>query len=236
MISSTVLDLPEHRASARDGCMAANVFPDMMESLPARDQDAIDTSLGMVNRADIFIGIYAFRYGHVPKGGKVSITEMELERAEERAQEGDLTILPFLMDPAHPVTADMVEANAAVRRKLDKLKVRVAKGRGRALFKSPVELRGQVETALKELTIRSQTKDLLDSEQTMLLLRLDLESARAELRDRDADLKRLQNVVDRLKAAIAKKTSQQRRKGSGNTALRGATDASDSLAPPHVED
>jgi hypothetical protein len=233
MISSTALDLPEHRASARDGCIAANVFPDMMESLPARDQDAIDTSLGMVNRADIFIGIYAFRYGHVPKGGKVSITEMELERAEERAEEGDLTILPFLMDPAHPVTADMVEANAAARARLDKLKDRIGAARGRVLFKSPMELRGQVETALKELTIRSQAKGLLEAEQTMLLMRLDLENARAELRDRDADLKRLQDVVDQLKAAMAKGTSQQR---SGDTALRGAADASDSLAPPHIED
>ena len=66
MISSTSLDLPEHRQQAMDACLHQSIFPCAMEHLPARDADAINVSLEMVDEADIYIGIYAWRYGHVP--------------------------------------------------------------------------------------------------------------------------------------------------------------------------
>jgi hypothetical protein len=34
--------------------------------------------------ADIYLGVLANRYGHVPKGHTISITEMEYNRARER--------------------------------------------------------------------------------------------------------------------------------------------------------
>src|SRR6266568_2564498 len=67
MISSTSVDLPEHRPEVRDACLREGFFPDMMESLPARDADAIRVSLEMVDRADVYIGIFAWRYGHNPE-------------------------------------------------------------------------------------------------------------------------------------------------------------------------
>ena len=84
MISSTSLDLPEHRQQAMDACLRQGIFPKAMEHLPARDADAIRVSLEMVDEADIYIGIYAWRYGHVPEGHDISITEMEFNRAVER--------------------------------------------------------------------------------------------------------------------------------------------------------
>ena len=59
MISSTSLDLPEHRQQAIDACLRQGIFPLAMEHLPASDTDAINVSLNMVNEADIYIGIYA---------------------------------------------------------------------------------------------------------------------------------------------------------------------------------
>ena len=84
LISSTLLDLPIHRAKVRDACLNQNVLPKMMEQLPASDADAIRVSLEMVDQADIYIGIFAWRYGYVPDGHEVSITEMELNRALDR--------------------------------------------------------------------------------------------------------------------------------------------------------
>jgi hypothetical protein len=55
----------------------------MMEHLPARDEDAITASLGIVEESDVYVGVFAFRYGYVPKGHEVSITEMENNRAAE---------------------------------------------------------------------------------------------------------------------------------------------------------
>jgi len=68
MISSTALDLPEHRNQVRDACLRQGMFPLMMEHLPASDAEAIAESLRMVNEADLYLGIFAYRYGYVPKG------------------------------------------------------------------------------------------------------------------------------------------------------------------------
>jgi hypothetical protein len=53
MISSTALDLPEHREKVLNACLRQGMFPIMMEHLPAADADAIAESLRMVNEADI---------------------------------------------------------------------------------------------------------------------------------------------------------------------------------------
>ena len=151
MISSTSLDLPEHRQHVMDACQRMGVTPIMMEHMPASDdpalQAATNKSLGMVNEADIYIGIFAHRYGWVPDGQDISITEMEFNRAVERK----IPILVFLIHRGHPITIDQVEVSDTAREKLESLKARASKGRIRAEFKSPEDLRGLVIHALAEL-------------------------------------------------------------------------------------
>src|SRR5882724_613538 len=87
MISSTALDLPEHRKEAMDACLRQGMFPKMMDHLPASDAEAISVSLKMVDEADIYVLILAHRYSYVPKTnnpGQISITEMEYNRAVAR--------------------------------------------------------------------------------------------------------------------------------------------------------
>ena len=98
-----------------------------MEHLPARDANAIRVSLEMVDEADIYIGIYAWRYGHVPAGHDISITEMEFNRAVERG----IPILVFTIHNDHLVTRTMVEADKDAQEKLKQLKERACQGRGR---------------------------------------------------------------------------------------------------------
>src|ERR1700687_2984202 len=83
MISSTARDLPEHRKEVMDACLRQGMYPIMMEHLPASDADAIAVSMKMVDDAEIYLGLFAFRYGYVPKGYDVSVTEMEYNRAVE---------------------------------------------------------------------------------------------------------------------------------------------------------
>src|SRR4051812_13923455 len=90
MISSTARDLPDHREQVLDACLRQGMFPVMMEYLPASDADAIAESLRMVDEADIYLGIFAHRYGYVLKGYDISITEMEYNRAVERGIPADL--------------------------------------------------------------------------------------------------------------------------------------------------
>jgi tetratricopeptide (TPR) repeat protein len=157
MISSTALDLPQHRALVHKACLEAGVFPIGMEQLPARDATGIAASLEMVGQADIYIGVYAFRYGWVPDGRDISITEMEFDHAVARKREGKLReILVFTAHEEHAVTARDVETNEAAQEKLRKFKARAADGRVRKEFESAEELHRLVLQALNEFKNRQQ--------------------------------------------------------------------------------
>jgi len=114
MIRSTSIDLPRHRKKVVNACLREGIFPIGMEHLPARDADAIRVSLEIVDKADIYIGIFAWRYGHKPEGHKISITEMEFNRAVERK----IPILVFLIHKEHPLTIEMVETDKDSQKKL----------------------------------------------------------------------------------------------------------------------
>src|ERR1051325_5364894 len=142
-ISGTARDLPEHREEVRDACLRQGAFPKMMEHLPAADADAIAESLRIVDEADIYLGVFAHRYGYVPKGHEISITEMEYNRAVER----DIPRLIFLMRDDFPIPPkDVEKGEGAVR--LDKLKERLRAERVVGFFGSPEDLRGQVIDSL----------------------------------------------------------------------------------------
>src|SRR4051812_20968375 len=119
-ISSTALDLPEHREQVQEACLRQGMYPIMMEHLPASGDDAIAASLRMVDEAAIYLGIFAHRYGYVPVGHDISITEMEYDRAKERG----IPCLIFLMHDDHPIKAADVEKGAGAV-KLEKLKARL---------------------------------------------------------------------------------------------------------------
>lgn len=147
MISSTSLDLPDHRQQAIEACLRQSVFPIAMEHLPASDADATRASMEMVEKADIYIGVFAWRYGYVPEGQDISITEMEFNRAVERK----IPILVFTIHKDHALTIEMVEADKDAQEKLKRLKERACERRGRLEFSSPVELRSHIIQSLSKL-------------------------------------------------------------------------------------
>ncbi|MFM2167289.1 MAG: hypothetical protein RIS79_1660 [Verrucomicrobiota bacterium] len=153
MISSTAIDLPSHRKAVKDACIDAGVFPIGMESLPAQDKTGVQVSLDMVDKADIYLGIYAWRYGWVPPGGDKSITEMEFDHAVKRKSEGRLKeLLIFIADESHAVTVKDIEADAEAQKKLKAFKSRASEGRVRKTFASVEELRRLVSEALRHHT------------------------------------------------------------------------------------
>jgi hypothetical protein len=146
MVSSTILNLPEHRPQVRDACLRLGMFPLMMEHLPASDVDAIAESLRMVDRSDVYVGVFGHRYGHVPEGHERSITEMEVDRALER----DIPRCLFFMARNHPVTIEDVDTGANAER-LKRLKERLGKTHVVLEFASPADLRANVIHSLSEL-------------------------------------------------------------------------------------
>ncbi len=155
MISSTARDVPVHREQVRLACERAGFEPrEMMEHLPALDTNAVEILLRMVDAADVYIGILALRYGSVPEGAELSITEMEYNRAVKQGKPR----LIFLMHDDHPIRPrDMETGPGAV--KLAALKARIGQERVAAFFKSPGDLRSHVVEALTALRLQIEAPD-----------------------------------------------------------------------------
>lgn len=138
-ISSTSLDLPTHRKEAIDACLRMGMFPIAMEQLPASDANAVSTSLKMCDDAEIYLGIFANRYGYIPSGYDVSITEIEYNRATERG----IPRLIFIMHDEHPIKGSEVEKGEGAV-KLQAFKNKLLLNNIVNFFKSPEDLRGQI--------------------------------------------------------------------------------------------
>jgi hypothetical protein len=161
MISSTALDLPAHRKEVLDACLRQSTIPKMQEHLPASSTDAesgaeaIRVSLEMVDEAEIYLGVFANRYGYVPAGQNISITEMEYNRAVERG----LTRLIFLMHDEHALRASEVETGEGAE-KLKKLKERLKNENVVNFFKSPEDLRAHVINSLSQYREQHGKRDI----------------------------------------------------------------------------
>jgi tetratricopeptide (TPR) repeat protein len=145
ILSSTIRDLAEHRKEVLDACLRQGMFPKMMEHLPASDAEAISASLRLVDEADIYLGVFAHRYGYLPKENnpqQISVTEMEYNHAVERK----IPRLIFVMGKDHLLTADDVEIENAA--KLKAFKERIQQENIVNLFTSPADLRSHVINSL----------------------------------------------------------------------------------------
>ena len=82
-ISSTYKDLIDYRAAAIRAVEGTNYQASKMEVFGARPDEPLDACLKEVEESDLFIGIYAHRYGYIPEGSDISITEMEYIHAKK---------------------------------------------------------------------------------------------------------------------------------------------------------
>lgn len=154
-ISSTTRDLEQHRQVARDAVWRANLFPLMMERDVATMEDPVQYSLGLVEDAEIYIGIFALRYGYVPDDpgrnpAGLSITELEYRHAMKRG----IPMLIFIMDDEHLVKAGHIETEPDKLGKLNRLKEELRAKHVVGFFKSADDLSNQVFQALQSHKIQ----------------------------------------------------------------------------------
>ena len=76
-ISSTLKDLADHRTAVADMLARASFSFLGMENMGSRPVDPTNACLQDIDACDIFVGLYAHRYGHIPEGETRSITEIE---------------------------------------------------------------------------------------------------------------------------------------------------------------
>src|SRR5688572_16757395 len=80
-LSSTSRDLREHREAVVRRCQTRGYSLVAMEEFGAQDASASSVSVSEVAPCDVFVGVYARRYGYVPEGATRSVTEMEYDEA-----------------------------------------------------------------------------------------------------------------------------------------------------------
>jgi hypothetical protein len=88
-LSSTSEDLREHRAAVIDFLRRCGYDVDAMEKYGARDDRPRAACEADVAQCDIYVGIFAWRYGHVPTDDNAqarSITELEYLRKRLQAE------------------------------------------------------------------------------------------------------------------------------------------------------
>jgi nucleoside 2-deoxyribosyltransferase len=156
-ISSTMVDLTEHRQAAIDACLKVGVRPVILESLATSDRQPLDDTLELIDQADIYLGIFGARYGYVPVGYDKSLTELEYERAGQRG----IPRLIFFMSDQHPIRLQDVDTGEGAN-KLKQFKEQITRNSIVAFFSSPDELRVKiVESLLRYQTERSEPKRAL---------------------------------------------------------------------------
>lgn len=138
-VSSTYIDLVAHRKAAEKAINHLGQKFEGMEYLGARDEEPTRACLELVEKCDLLIGIYAWRYGQVPEGAAISITEQEYQHAKKLG----LPCLCYFVDEDFDWKPKFIEAGAPAE-KLKQFKNQISTEHVRASFKEPVTLENNI--------------------------------------------------------------------------------------------
>lgn len=145
-ISSTWLDLQSERQAVEEALQRMQASFAGMEYFGSRPETPRDVSLAEVNRCDVYIGIFAHRYGS-------GITEAEYRRAQER----NLPCFIYLKDENVPVLPSFIESDRDEAAKLKALKSDLKARHTISYFKSPDNLATEVLADLHKHLTRELT-------------------------------------------------------------------------------
>src|SRR5690242_18143970 len=117
-----------------------------MEDYGASDERPLQRCLTDVGRCDIYLGIFAWRYGFVPDADnpdRLSITELELREAVRLRKPR----LLFLLEDDYSWPPPAIDQGDD-RKRIDRLRGDVAESRMLDKFTTPADLAGKVSTAV----------------------------------------------------------------------------------------
>jgi hypothetical protein len=140
-VSSTHTDLTECREQVRRALRRLGVVDVAMEYDVAEPERPLDRCLADVASCDLYIGIFAWRYGHEPPGEDASITELEYRAAVAEGKD----ILVFLLDEEAPWPRKHVDRNPE---KIEKLRAELRERWLAGMFTDPPELVAKVSAAV----------------------------------------------------------------------------------------
>jgi len=115
-LSSTFTDLKSYRTTVQDAIRQLGAVDVSMERFGARDERPTEECVRLVKQeSDIFVGIYAHKYGYIPESSTKSISELEYIAASEE----NLPRFIYVVDDDQPwLPADIDQGEKA-----DKLRI-----------------------------------------------------------------------------------------------------------------
>lgn len=156
MVSSTTMDLTKHRKEAINAISQLGHTPVVMEHGSAEwKSNAIKFSLEKVEQSQVYLGIFAQRYGHIPDDPernphRLSVTELEYRHAVKLG----IPTLIFLADETHAFPPKQIDFDVEKRTKLEKLKAELQGSEICGFFDSPDKLHKEVLVSLQRLQVR----------------------------------------------------------------------------------
>jgi hypothetical protein len=141
-ISSTSLDLEDYRKVAIETCLELGFQPIAMEYFEATSKGATEGSRKKLEKADLYIGILAHRYGFIEDGYTKSVTELEYEFANQLG----IDQLCFVIDTEYPWPVHFVDIDK--HSKLLEFKNRIDATKIRAKFTNVDNFRAKLIQAL----------------------------------------------------------------------------------------
>ena len=154
-ISSTFEDLKDYRAAAYRTLRQMQHDVISMEDYPAGDQRPLDKCLADVAACEIYVGIFAWRYGYIPDKDnpeRKSITELEYRKA---SQEGKARLI-FLLDPNADwklAWTDMRTGEGEKGQRIDSLRGELGREHTIRFFHSPDALSSHISVALQQALV-----------------------------------------------------------------------------------
>ncbi len=145
-ISSTYSDLKDLRQAVYDRLHKMKHTVIAMEDYVATDDRPLDKCLADVGKCNIYVGIFAWRYGYIPPKGnpkKKSITELEYRHAQENGKD----CLLFLLHEDAPWPPVQIERGTGYNR-IVALRNELCRDHLVSLIKKPEELSAEVVSAV----------------------------------------------------------------------------------------
>ncbi len=161
-VSSTFEDLKDFRKEINELINGWGLINVVMERFPAHPSPPQEIIKKAIEESDIFIGIYAWRYGSKMKNKKISYTEYEYELAKDKG----LPMLIFQTYDNMNWNINLVDIN---RGYIDKLRNKVKEQRTIKYFGDKIELIRHISSALFYYLYKPERFDKINETQKSVL-------------------------------------------------------------------
>ncbi|MHC1605400.1 MAG: DUF4062 domain-containing protein [Candidatus Methanofastidiosia archaeon] len=155
-LGSTYEDLVGYRKVAIETIRRFGWFGVAMEDFLSSDERPKELCLELVKKCDLYVGIFAHRYGYIPKGDNQSITEQEYRYARDSGIE----CLIFIVKADYPWRKDWIDRGKNEKLLLN-LKKELRSNHTNSFFTNEDNLSTLLSASLANYTRKKLTKQLL---------------------------------------------------------------------------